>query len=647
MPPLGAFVGVIVAGIGQVAAGIGSFISGIAGGLGFSGLGAFLSSPIGQLVLGVGLKFLTGLFTPKNDAPSIEAAKINVRLPEPDRWKAWGMCRAGGAAMYGEFDSTGAFWYVVVHADSILTERTKIYLDDIAVQLDGSNYVITDEFCLDGDNNAFVTGTSDPGGRKKFIQIWTTTHSAADPVPPQVAEFLAANPLWTTDHKLAGTTYSVIRIASISRELRYKLYRWRGPFGLGEPAVTVVGKWGICYDPNDGTQVLADRTTWKFSDDPELIWAAFRVDPYGFNMSTTDINWTKAGEQSTINKGTLLDKDGNTKTRYKCGIMIPESKSRGDGEQEILLSMSGQLVFDDDGKVWARTGIYYSPTLQLNRRRDIIGMDSVEAQGDSETQGVIIQYIDPDADYTKVSSAPWFNPLYYVPGETPKYLTIPVLSCQDHNQAMRLAKVFGYRSQPSHKILPSIGLRGLKARQERIANISYDDYVDGEYEIVTPVEVDRVGILCGTGCVPIDADRFDLLPGEEKDKPIFDNSIIGSNPILPTGVLVTYAANRINVSFDHSPREDVTYIFQYALDSSTIWNDMVTLMKDNVAYSGPVADGPSTYKIRWYALTTGNRSSGFNSPYVYISTATSVIPILWNDNAGMSWNDGQTIEWNG
>src|SRR5690606_9524890 len=135
--------------------------------------------------------------------------------------------------------------------------------------------------------------------------------------------------------------------------------------------------------------------TYKPSRNAALIWAWFRTHPYGRRKPESSINWDRIAEQADICDQIVTGLNGTTK-RYECGIGIPEDKQRVIAEQEILMSMDGQIVFDDDGKTWCRAGHWYTPTLTLTRNRDIIAMESVEARnGESETQGVIVRYTDP------------------------------------------------------------------------------------------------------------------------------------------------------------------------------------------------------------------------------------------------------------
>src|SRR5690606_25392327 len=129
-------------------------------------IGAFLATGFGQLLLAGGATALRMLLRgggPQQQAPNIEAAKVNVRIGEAERWWHAGISRSGGSAQFGEYDDEGAFWYLVVHGDSELIETVQVMFDDRPVELDGSNNVITDEFCLDADKNQYSgSGTKVP-----------------------------------------------------------------------------------------------------------------------------------------------------------------------------------------------------------------------------------------------------------------------------------------------------------------------------------------------------------------------------------------------------------------------------------------------------------------------------------------------------
>lgn len=603
-----------------VSAGISSLGTAIAatGLVSFASLGAFLASPIGGLILGIGLQLIVGtLFKQKRQTPTIEAGKINVRINEPERWMNAGLNRQGGGVLFGEYDAVGYFWYLVVHSDSQLVDFDRYYLDDLSVEVDGNGFVTTGEFCLDNKENIWVEGKP----KVSYFQLWTTTYTDGNPTPPPIAAFKTAFPGpngWTDDHKLVGTTYTVVKCYWVPIENRHKVYKWKGPIGLGEPSVSIVGTWSKPYDPR--------TNTYGPTRNSALIWAWFRTQKYGRGKAFDSINWTRIAEQANICDQIVLDKNGNPHARYRCGSSVPESKERNEAEQEILISCDGQIVFDDDGKSWVRVGYYYEPTLALSRNRDIYAVESVEAQdGESETQGVIVRYIDPGARWTAQPSAPWKNPLYYVEGQTPRYLTIDALTIQDHNQAIRLAKSIGMRSQSLYKLLPTVGLRGIKARQERIVSFDYDNEFAGPHEIVTPVEVDENGVFCGFGVVPVDANRWTLLAGEEPNKPVFAESTSDNIPEYPTNVVITFDG-AIRASFDPLPRSDWRVEFQYKPDADpdTSYTGMYVNTQANTAASGGLPQN-QLFNVQYRTVTSAGRATDWLTPPVDIFTSILTI----------------------
>lgn len=601
----------------------------LAGKIGLTGFAKGLAgAAIGSTIIAAGSFAIMSVLGGGSRAPDMEAGKVNVRIAEPPRWLHAGNVRAGGGALFGEFDGQGRWWYLIVHSDEILHAPYQYYLDDELVTLGSDGYVVQKAFRLK-DNKEKDPADADGQG-KGYVRIWTTTYSETDTIPPRIPEFDAAFPQWTTDHHLAGTTFSVVCMDALKVEHRYKIYRWRGPFGLGEPAVSVVGQWANVYDPRDPAQVLGRRSTYKPSRNAALIWAWFRTHPFGRGKSESDVNWQRIGEQATICDQIVTGIEGD-QPRYQADVSIVDSKRRVDAEKEILLACDGQLVFDEQGKSWMRVGHWYAPNLSFSRNRDIMAVTTQEAQdGESETHGVIVRYTDPAANYTTQPSAAWLNPLHYDPMTTPKFLTVDVLGCQNHNQAMRLAKGIGMRSQPRHKIIPTVNLRGLQARHERIVTINYDNTFAGDYEIAAPVELDADGIFTGFGAVPIEPNRWTLLAGEEQPRPVVEGSIAASPYPAITGENVYLSDGAIRIDFPPSLRDDATYLAEYILTSDITGsaNDpwIAMSINEDAAVSGLLLEGQG-YTIRYRYVTAAGRGPGWE--YATLSTV-AVLPQATN-----------------
>jgi len=554
----------------------------------------------------------------------VDGGKINVRIPEATRWLNAGECRQGGAAVFGEFDSIGHFWYVVVHSDSLMDGvPIQHFMDDRKVNIDGVGDVIHPEFGLDGDDPV----TTITSGFYPHFRVWTTTYTASNPTPPGITALRQAlGSRWTANHLLVGTTYSVVRCHNIKLENRAKVYKWRGPFTLGEPALSIAARWSRVHDPRDSSQILGDATTYKFSKNPVLIWAWFRTHPFGRNKSIDEINWTKVGEEATKCDQIITGIQGS-QPRYECHATIPEDKERVLAEQEILVTCDAILIFDEDGKCWPKVGVYEAPTLALTRNRDIVAMESIDSTNiEDQKQGVIVRYMDPDSDYTVQPSAPWYNPELYVAGEAASFLTVDVEFCQNHNQAMRLAKIIGMRSQSATRIGPTVGLRGLRARTERNVNINYDNTFAGEYEIVTNVELDQSGTYCAFAAVPIDNERFILTAGEERAKP--GTVIVNPTYVPPTQPGINdfrFGLSRLKVTALPNANADVQQEFEYIPTdeiASGNWEKM-TVNDDGTEAVSPVLDDNREYTMRSRSLSSGGTTSGWQ---IHGTTANTELP---------------------
>ena len=605
MPVVSAIIGAVVAGIQAAAAA-------------FAALSVFAQLAI-SVTISLASSFIRGLLAPSSGT-NIEAAKTTVRIQEPVRWLNAGLYRQGGGVVFGEFDNEGCFWSVIIHSDSILVGIVDHYLDDTLVQLDASGNVITNEFCLTPDFDPY-TGS---GPRVTYFNIQTTTYSPSDPVPPPIAALRARFPtLWTNEHVLAGTTYSVMKCNSIPFEERYKIYRWRGAFGLGEPALSIVGDWNIAFDPRDPAQSLNNPSTYKFTKNPVLLWAWFRTHPRGRNKSSNAIAWEKVAEQADICDQIVTGING-THRRYECGVAAPEDKERNLVEQEILMTCDAILMFDDVGRAWPRVGYYEHPSVTIHRNRDIVAMEAIDNSNiEDQKQGVIVRYLEPSANYALQPSAPWRNPEYYRAGEPADYLIIDIPACQNHNQAMRLAKIIGERSQSNYRLGPTVGMRGLNVRNERIIDVAYDNVYSGPHEVITPVQVDPNGILWGFGCVPINENRYDLLPGEELPPPVGNGMVSGSANSMDAlqNFHVDGFNNAFTVTFTPPTRQDVTAQVQYSRVGTSFFLNMTINTQAGNGFSGTIESGD--YLIRHRTVTTGgNVSAWVNHGTVNISNSS-------------------------
>ncbi|WP_226782759.1 hypothetical protein [Oceaniglobus trochenteri] len=586
-------------------------------------VGAFFSTTLGSLLLNAGLNLAIAALT-RPSAPTIEAARVTSRNVDSPRWQAGGPVMVGGAnGPFGEHDADGNFWFITAHADAEMTGEPTYMLDNIAVTLsDGTDGftagdVLTDEFCLTEENDPYEgSGTKVPQFR-----LYTVTPTAAQVYGDLPEDFTDAFPNLPSDFRLAGVAFTIMRCSAVALEHYSKVYRWRGSFSLGEPAVAVYANFNRMYDPRNGDHDIGDPATWTPSDgNPAIVWAWFRTSPFGRNRPMGEVNWARVAQQADLCDQTVLDRTASPIPRYRCGVAFPDNKPRAECEAELLLTCDGFVVYDDEGRAWPRVGVYEVPGLTFSAARDVLS-EQVQVVDDGETavDGVVVNYISPHHGYTKQPCAPWRNTAYYDGTREPNYLTLDILGCQSHNQAVRLAKAIGLRSAATQRVGLGVTIKGILAAGERVINLDLDDEVQGEYEIVTPVEQDPTGMAASFAVVPMQSDRFDLGAGEEGPPPaltpaldIDDTIEIAANVVVTAVPVATSggAAVRLEATFDDPARVDRIFRFRYRT-GTTAHEYFVSDMEEGQARSAVVDDG-LVYRVSWQTITAGGRATDWS-----------------------------------
>lgn len=605
-------------------------------------VGSFLGTTLlGSILLQVGTTYLiTELATGGGRNRDLEEVQINSRIEAPERFQLGGPVAVGGTAgIFGEFDEDRNFWYIVAHGDAELTNTPSYILDGLPVTLsDGTDGftagdVITDEFCLDDKGNSYEGGTRVPQFR-----IYTVTPSVGNLYGALPSDFTTAFTSLPADFFLAGVCYSIIRIKTVKLEDRFKVYKWRGPIGLGEPSVVMFGNFSRMYDPREPSHDVNDRDTWTASTgNSAIVWAWWRTNPFGRNRDVSEIDWDRVAAAADICDETVLDREGVATPRYRCGIAAKDSSTRGEIEREILKTCDGFAAYSDEGKAYPVVGKYEAPTLTFTGDRDIIApRTEIVDDGETPVDGVVVRYISPDHGYTKQDCSPWVNPEYYVAGREPVYAYVDVLACQNHNQAFRLAGALGPRLAASKRAALGCTIKGILAKNERAINLELDSDFTGVFEIATPVEEGADGMATAFAVVPLSPDRWDGAGQAEGEPPAIAPDLeIDDSLEVAQGVNV-YArevstdngkAVRLEAIFDAPSIGDRLFQFRYTETGGAEYEYFTVDMDELRAYSAIVEDGV-VYDVQWQTITGTGRASGWAADVgggetVYTITATA------------------------
>lgn len=629
--PVGAFFGGFLNALGA-----GTFLGNAAFvGAWSAGFGAatwLSSSVIGSLLLNIGVSFLL-----RPSAPGIDALRVNSRREDAPRWQLAGtVCAGGETGIFGEHDAEGNFWFIAAHGDAELVGDPAYMLDGIEVTVsDGTDgflagEVLTDDFCLRSNKKRYEGS----GTRVPYVRLWTVAPDAANVYGALPAEFLAAFPELPADFRLAGVCFTVVRCKAIGRKNRNNIWHWSGGFRLGEPTINLIGDFNRMYDPRDAGQDVDDPDTWgSGASNPALIWAWWRVTPRGRNRPVTEINWDLVATAADACDELVADRTATLIPRYRCGVAFPDNRPRHECEAEILKSMAAFVAYDDEGKAYPVPGVYEAADLTFYGSRDVLDYQTqIIDDGEAAVHGVIVEYISPEHGWTKQPCAPWVNPLYYDGTSEPIYQTISILGCQNHNQAVRLAKDYGLTIGAAKKAALNVGLKGELAKTRRSIILDLDSDFTGEFKIATPVENSADGQSYGFAIVPMSSMQYDLEPGEEGVPPQvtpsldIDDDLEAAVDVVVSAVRVATSSGdavRIEATFDAPVREDREFSFRFSLQGSGVYEDMTVDMDELRAWS-PIVEAGATYEVQWQTTTAGGRASDWSTAVEVVASVTPI-----------------------
>lgn len=602
------------------------------------GLSAATAAILTNVVISIGLSVASNLlFKPKaaGGTPP-QNVQINTRLDTAPRWQLGGRVATGGSAgVFAEKDANGNLWYIIAHGDAEVTGTPTYILDGIPVVLsngaDGftSGDVITNDFCLNTSGAAFNgTGTKSP-----VFRLYTVTPTSGAVFGAKPSAFTTAFPTLPADFNLAGVCYTIVRCRALEAASYRNIMRWRGALGLGEPSVVIVGNFNRMYDPRNGAHNINNSATWTPGDgNTAILWAWWRTTRYGRNRPMNEVNWANVTEQANLCDLTVLNRAGVATPLYRTGVAFADDAARQDCEAQILKSADAYVAYDDAGLAYPVVGYYTAPTLTFSAARDIVSAQTeIIDDGELAVDGVVIYYTEPGLGYTRQPCATWFNTDYYDGTSAPNVYTEDILTCQDHNQAVRLAKAIGQRVAPTKKASFATTIKGILAKGQRSITLDYDATFQGVYEIASPVEEDASGIGAGFAVVPLGVDRWYLNGGEEGPPPSATPALGITVPNtlypVPSDLVASSAlgaAGSYTASF--TTANDVNQ-FAVALYRGPTNNFNAAELVHTV-FAGPNFDGfdtesgvaPGTYRIWVQPLNQTYREGTASGPYIVTVT---------------------------
>lgn len=396
---------------------------------------------------------------PKPDFSSFgsQGTLVNARNATAPADFVYGQVRKGGTVTY--YESTGDenkfLHQIIVLAAHEVEEIGDIYINDQIVTLDGSGFVTTSEWVIDGGANA-------SGVR---IEKFDGSQTAAPADLLSESELTGANAL-TANFIGNGIAYLYVR------------YEYdANVFANGVPLITAIVKGKKVYDPR--------TSSTAYSNNAALCMRDFITSEYGLNDSAIDDVVFAAAANESDEDVTLAA--GGTEKRYTINGIVKANSPIGDVLGRMSTACAGTL-FWGSGYWKLKVGAYTAPvkTLTLDDLRSPINLSTRTTMRDS-FNGVTGTFNDAEADFITADYPPIKSTVFKTEdGGDELLLDLPLPFTTSAATAQRIAKMTLYRSREQMALSADFGLEAFNVEVGDIiafTNARYG-FDEKEFEVI-------------------------------------------------------------------------------------------------------------------------------------------------------------------
>lgn len=548
---IGAAATALVAAVGPAVAAV----TGWVGGLG----------TLGKLALGTALSFAANaLFGPRvpsfnNRQPQYQAV---INQSTAARRRGYGRARLGGVRAF--FDSKdGTLYQIIMLHQGQIDAYEEYYIGDRRVTIPSGGGPVDQNPWKEG-NYAYITpflGTSDQAAFSVVVSDW---------------------PQWTSDHRLRGIAYLVVRFRSPPSEDYLRIF----PSGYNT-SVTAVGRLCRVLDTRPGA------IAW--SDNPALCLADYLAHPDGYGRLTyDDLDADSFNAFADICDEAIPLAGGGTEKRYRMGGVYELTDRPADVIQRMLAVCDGELFTTREGKLGIRGGKWTPPTVTIHAD-DILAHDMEEgADALDHFNRLKVVYTSPDHDYQPTEAEPWEDLADQAErGVRNEEMTLDY--CQSASQARRLAKIRMAKANPRWTGTIRTNLAGLKARGERTIRLVLPELnIDTSFLVGTHnlILEQGVPVACEMQVISMSADAYDWDPVTEEGSspPIPQDTTPDTTLETPQNIELTPETRsgvKVVVGVCNAPsRDDAQLEAQIAVASLLVWETMSVASGSLEAVSG-------------------------------------------------------------
>jgi hypothetical protein len=486
----------------------------------------------------------------RQSAQQAQAALLNRKGTIEQIPVVYGTRRVGGVRVFARSGEGGAdqpndvLYLALVFCEGEVESVTDIYFD--GEPLSGSKYI-------------------------PYVTYWTYTGSPTQTADPTL--IAASGGDWTTDHKLSGLAYIVLKLTMSGNPEK-------NPWA-GVPDITALIKGKKVYDPRTLT------TAW--SDNPALCIRDYLTNNlYGKGLDTSAINDTLFGDAADELDTTEVLVTGDIPEKpYRCDAVLDTDEKLIDNIQSLLTGCRGFLPYSN-GQYALVVDVAGASVLSITEDT-LIGEISVEGEDKaSKYNQVVVTFPNPLMDYQAddafyptpgdATDVSWLA----TDGERLKY-NFETTTLTSKSAATNLAKIIALRSRDNLKLAFNT--------TSEAANLIVGDVVD-----ITLGSTGWVSKLFKVETVALNSDGSIGLSLREYVPGAYAYQTIAEDPNYPTSTL----PDAFNV---------VAPTNLQVTESTQIGNDGSLVPALAVNWTASTDAFVSYYEVQWKLTTDSNYNS--------------------------------------
>lgn len=393
---------------------------------------------------------VSSLFAP--DAPRPDDLQINSKNTAGPRYLHYGRVRVGGNQVFHRAKG-GTSYRVIVHGHGEIHQVKKYFLNNKQVSLDGSGYVTSSQYVVDG---------------KKRVRILVRKGQIPESHYSQIKSKWSA---WSSDHRGDEQWSSAIFCESVDIENQRKIY----PNDL--PLLTLEAETRKVYDPRSNSTV--------YSDNAALCIADYIGRRDGFNRPDA-IDQDDLKAQADICDALVSAIGGGSEKQFLISGTISMDEEPQNALGRMLAAIGGHVRMLPNGKVVIRTGAWEAPTVTL-RYEDFIECEIDTGPDILDRYNTIpAKYVAPDLDFTEVDARAWRDDARFLadgqeltPNSPMSFFMNP-----SHRQVRQVMRVYVERDNPLMVVSASLKPRMFEVCYERVVEINAPEIgVVGYFEV--------------------------------------------------------------------------------------------------------------------------------------------------------------------